>query len=469
MGEQLMHGTSRLRETDHAEEARRLLQRALQADPHSERHWLRLSEVVETDAERRFCLQQVLFVNRRNALARRRLQALGPGAAHPPHLQQALTARRAGDGATARCLLEQAVRADPRCERAWLHLARLTALDEERRFCLIQTLAINPRNAVARRQLESMGLDSWGPASIRSPLRRWEGPYPADQTPWSLVSGTSAAASSATRDRRALPDRGAALVALAYLAALTAAEALTALLEPRLGLILHGVLLVALIVHAALTWKSSWEQHLWEASAHRLLLTLAFGSLIRLLSLSLPLAGFPILYWYLIVSVPLFLTAAAVAQALNLKTSDVGLTLRRPFVQAAVTCSGVVLGYVEYQILTPQPLAPSLTLQDVWLPALILMVCTGFAEELIFRGIMQRAATETLGLWWGVLYVAAVFAVLHMGYQSLLDILFVFGVAVFFGWVKERTGSIWGVSLAHGVTNAFLFLVMPFLLPIGGV
>jgi hypothetical protein len=35
-------------------------------------------------------------------------------------------------------------------------------------------------------------------------------------------------------------------------------------------------------------------------------------------------------------------------------------------------------------------------------------------------------------------------------------------VALFFGLAKTVTGSILGISLAHGMTNILLFLTMPF-------
>jgi membrane protease YdiL (CAAX protease family) len=93
---------------------------------------------------------------------------------------------------------------------------------------------------------------------------------------------------------------------------------------------------------------------------------------------------------------------------------------------------------------------------------LILLICTGFAEELIFRGMMQRTATETLGQAYGILYVSAIFAILHAGHQSVIEVFFVFGVALFFGLTRSVTGSILGVSIAHGLTNIFLFLALPF-------
>ncbi|MCB0059868.1 MAG: CPBP family intramembrane metalloprotease, partial [Caldilineaceae bacterium] len=200
----------------------------------------------------------------------------------------------------------------------------------------------------------------------------------------------------------------------------------------------------------------------WETPLHRLLITLAFAPLIRLLSLSLPLSEFPRVYWYFITSVPLFVAAYLVARLLHFSLDDVGINLRALPVQGLVALTGLVFGFVEYQILQPDPLAPAFTWQAIWLPAAILLVSTGFLEELIFRGLMQNTAIETLGRF-GLIYVALVFAVLHIGYKSLVDVLFVFAVGLFFGWVVFRTRSIVGVTLSHGLTNIMLFLVMPFL------
>lgn len=243
-------------------------------------------------------------------------------------------------------------------------------------------------------------------------------------------------------------------VALSYLAALALAEVLTALVEPRLGLVLHGLLLVTLLLHAALNWGRP---------ARALLLSIAFAPLIRLLSLSLPLAGIPLLHWYLVTSIPLFMAARIAMRTLGISWSGAGVNLRAWPLQLMVGLVGAVFGLVEYHILRPTPLVRSFTLDQLWLPALILLLSTGFMEELVFRGLMQPAARQALG-GQHIMYVSALFAVLHVGYRSLLDMVFVFGVALFFGYVVERTESILGVSLAHGVTNVVLYLVAPFVL-----
>ncbi len=71
----LQAGISAAREGRHAE-ARALLQQALQADARSEQGWLWMSAVVETDDERRICLERVLTVNPNNQTARAGLEKL---------------------------------------------------------------------------------------------------------------------------------------------------------------------------------------------------------------------------------------------------------------------------------------------------------------------------------------------------------------------------------------------------------
>jgi hypothetical protein len=130
-------------------------------------------------------------------------------------------------------------------------------------------------------------------------------------------------------------------------------------------------------------------------------------------------------------------------------------------VQLLVGALGVGLGIAEYLILKPDALVDELTWQQAWWPALILLVATGFGEELVFRGVMQSASAEALGK--AVIpYVAIVFAALHVGYKSAPDVAFVFLVALFFGWVVAKTGSLLGVTLSHGIANVVLYVIVPF-------
>lgn len=244
------------------------------------------------------------------------------------------------------------------------------------------------------------------------------------------------------------------MIPLVYLIALTVAESLTVLVMPQLGLVLHGLLLIALIVHASLATRGPQQRLLWA-------MTLA--PLIRLLSLSLPLAHIQLIYWYVIIGAPLLASTFVAARSAGYTANKVGLNARAWPWQFLVSLTGIGLGYLEYVILRPQPLTTSLAFDQIWFPVLVLFIFTGFLEEIIFRGVMQRAATESLGRL-GVLYVSLVFAVLHLGFQSMLDVIFVFLVAMFFGFVVTRTRSILGVTIAHGLTNVGLFIFFPLVL-----
>ena len=129
---------------------------------------------------------------------------------------------------------------------------------------------------------------------------------------------------------------------------------------------------------------------------------------------------------------------------------------------------GIGLGIVEYLLLTPEPLVNVLTWQATWLPALVFLLPTGLVEELIFQGVLQKAAVEAFS-GWGIVYVSYIFAILHIGWiraespLALLDIVFVFMVALFFGWVAKKTRPLFGVNLSHGITNIVLFIIAPFL------
>ena len=186
------------------------------------------------------------------------------------------------------------------------------------------------------------------------------------------------------------------------------------------------VILVALIVHAAAT-----------RYPHRpLLLSLALVPLVRIISLCMPLANIPLIWWFPIIYAPLLGAAIVVMRLLDYSREQVGLTVKWLPVQLVVGLTGVVFGIAEYFILRPEAMVAELTWQAIWLPAVILLLCTGFVEELIFRGVLQRAALEALG--GGIVYISLIFATLHIGSLSWIDVVFVFVIALFFGWVVKK-------------------------------
>jgi membrane protease YdiL (CAAX protease family) len=240
---------------------------------------------------------------------------------------------------------------------------------------------------------------------------------------------------------------------IVYLLAITTAEIVTVFLQPLWGIVAHITILVTVIMRSA---RSA------DKPQRQLVLALALVPLTRIVSLSMPLVNIPQMWWYPIMYGPLAIAAVVVMRILGYSRGDVGLKLSSLPVQLAVGLTGFGLGMVEYHILKPEAWVYKFILPELWLPALVLGVSTGFVEEFIFRGVLQRGAWERFG-WGGLIYVSVIFAVLHVGFLSWIDIIFVFGVALFFAWIVKRTGSLLGVTLAHASTNITLYLIAPFL------
>jgi len=243
--------------------------------------------------------------------------------------------------------------------------------------------------------------------------------------------------------------------AIIYLLAITGAEVVTVFFAPLWGIISHIIILVALMLHSSLA-----SEHRYQ----RLVLSLALVPLVRIMSLSMPISGIPQIWWYPIIYAPLLVAAVVVIRLTGYRARDVGLTFKLLPLQLAIALTGFLFGVAEYFILAPEAMVAEFTWQQIWLPALLLLVCTGFTEEFIFRGVLQRTAVEAFKGWRGIVYVSLLFAVLHMGFLSWIDVAFVFVVALFFGWMVKKTGSLLGVTLSHGITNISLYLIFPFFL-----
>lgn len=265
-------------------------------------------------------------------------------------------------------------------------------------------------------------------------------------------------------------------VLASYVGVLVVAEVLVAYVDgtgafvwQEWGLALHIVLVFALLFHAVFA-------HATEPTYAHLLTALSLASLIRIFSLAVPRFTFDILTWLGLVSVPLLVTIVAVSYVQGLRRRDFGLGLRvleprNVLAQVGIALTGVPLGVLEYYLLAPTIPAPYPWIEslDVGVVTLlgasaVIFLATGVSEELIFRGILLKRAVEGLGSVRGVLLVSIVFASLHIFFRSAADLVFVFGIGLFYAVAVLRTRSLWGVIFSHSLGNVVLYLLAPFLL-----
>ncbi len=241
-----------------------------------------------------------------------------------------------------------------------------------------------------------------------------------------------------------------------YVLLIATAEIITSYHDPETGVLLHGGIMFALFGHAAFLRPS-------DKDLSYLLMAIGIAPLIRIVSLSTPLTSFSYIYWFLILSVPLFAGILILRAIQGLNEEAMGLTfnIRKLHWEFGIVLAGFPLGIVEYFILKPEPILENPTFQSLIAPVLIMIICTGLIEELIFRGLVQHNAIKVFGMWFGILLTSVLFGFLHTGNLSMLSVAFASCVGFLYSLTKIRTGSIVGISLSHGALNCMLFLIAP--------
>lgn len=117
------------------------------------------------------------------------------------------------------------------------------------------------------------------------------------------------------------------------------------------------------------------------------------------------------------------------------------LALQQPTVRA--------LGTAKFLSLTP------------WV--LLFVASNGFMEELLFRGLFLGRYESLVGKWPAILSTALAFTLAHMRVSYAPDMVFflvvLLGLSIAWGWLTQKTGSLWGSVLFHA--GADLLIILP--------
>jgi len=168
------------------------------------------------------------------------------------------------------------------------------------------------------------------------------------------------------------------------------------------------------------------------------------------------------LYTYPMVYAPMFIPIYFLVKDRFLGGAEAGLTFKGFLFYLPLAISvGFALGWGEYNVIHPQLLTPGANIKDVLILILTMIFFVGIVEEFIFRSALQTVLEERLGSITGLLLASVIFGFMHSGYQMPLELLYVSFAGVVFGLLFWLTKSLPVISLAHGVTNISLFLVVP--------
>ncbi len=112
--------------------------------------------------------------------------------------------------------------------------------------------------------------------------------------------------------------------------------------------------------------------------------------------------------------------------------------------------AGQEIGIERYLAMTP------------WV--LLFVLTNGFMEELLFRGLFLRSYAAFVGPRLANLLTAIIFAAAHVQVTYTPDVpLFValtFVLSLFWGWLIQRTDSLWGSALSHAGADTLIIVAI---------
>jgi membrane protease YdiL (CAAX protease family) len=246
---------------------------------------------------------------------------------------------------------------------------------------------------------------------------------------------------------------GAAIRPLVALGALALAELLTQVGIPAAALAIDLAVLFASLSHAAR-----------RRNAERsLALATAVVALERPLSLAVPSLGFGTADSYLLLAIPTTIGIVLAARLAGYTRRDLGLVADAWVRRAAIVLIpiGLVIGVIVEQVARPLPIMGDAALASLGPTLVAIVVATGLAEELLYRGLVQRAATQRLGIANGVVYASVLYSALAWTPWTPTGTMLVFLIALALGTMTRFTGSVIPAVAAHTGLNVGLLLVGP--------
>lgn len=247
-----------------------------------------------------------------------------------------------------------------------------------------------------------------------------------------------------------------ALHATLSLAAIGLAEGVT-----RAGLPGLGVALYAMTLTVGINWAAA-----AAGSKGVLGLGIAMVAIERLLSVALP---FPTLgppTWYITVAVPTLVGIALVAQLARYSRGELRLVVDgwAAFISLLTIAPGLAVGFAYYRIARPLAIVDERGSADLVVSTVAVAIAAALVEEILFRGLLQRAASRLLGPVLGVVFVAVLYTLLAAPW-SAMGIGAVFASALWFAALTIFSGSIVPAVVAHASVNVGLLLVAAFSAP----
>ncbi len=267
---------------------------------------------------------------------------------------------------------------------------------------------------------------------------------------------------------RGLTKSGSFLVCFVLEAMVFAILPLSARLPINPLLYIHAGLTAFLLVVTLLLRRSEMGKEYWlvfyvlfVAGAAVLLSTLFSGNLLKLFWLTpaspswIAVAKLSESLWRVITILVLMAMIGADQRSMYLKGGNLSLGL-------AVGIAGFVgfAGLAFIPLANQGGMLNKLLSLSPWI--LIFVLANGFTEELLYRGLFLKRYEPFLGKGLSNLLAAIVFTMIHLQVTYVSDVvrflLIVFPLALVWGYLMQKTDSLWGSALFHAGADCMIIL-----------
>lgn len=227
-------------------------------------------------------------------------------------------------------------------------------------------------------------------------------------------------------------------------------------------LIFFGRIEIAVWVHIGVLLTLSLSNiFLKNPKIHKIYMPLMLLSVLRIVNLSMPIFS-KTLYTFIFYYIPLAIPVAAIIVHQRNSFEEIGITKKHLliYIVLAVPLS-FLLGLGEYMVIRPGYLIPDLSFENLLMLIIIMVLCVGLVEELIFRSILQSRLEQALSIPEALLITSLLFGLMHSGYGNYYEILYTSFVGLVIGLIYYKTRSLPFVAVLHGCINVFLYGILP--------
>jgi len=98
---------------------------------------------------------------------------------------------------------------------------------------------------------------------------------------------------------------------------------------------------------------------------------------------------------------------------------------------------------------------------DLWLIGVLLLAWVGPAEEIFWRGYVQRRCGQRFGPFAGLVVTAAIYTLVHIWSFNLMLLAAAGLCGVFWGAMFWRCRSVWPALISHAICDVVIFVLLP--------